>query len=60
MRVFDIVVFVMGILNIGVALKVKCNDTMINTIFLKLYPLFGGLFLMFYSLMNSGVIILNL
>ena len=60
MSIFDIIVFVMGILNIGIALKVKCNDTMINTIFLKLYPLFGGLFLMFYSLMNSGVIILNL
>ena len=60
MSIFDIIVFVMGILNIGIALKVKCNDTMINTIFLKLYPLLGGLFLMFYSLMNSGVIIINL
>ena len=60
MSIFDIIVFVMGILNIGIALKVKCNDTIINTIFLKLYPLLGGLFLMFYSLMSSGIIILNL
>ena len=60
MRIFDIIVFIMGILNIGIALRVKCSDAMVNTIFIKIYPLLGGLFLMFYSLMNSGVIILNL
>ena len=60
MSIFDIIVFVMGILNIGIAIKVKCSDTMANLIFIKLYPLFGGLFLMFYALYNSGVVLLNL
>ena len=60
MRIFDIIVFIMGFLNITLAIKVKCSDTMANLIFIKLYPLFGGLFLMFYALFNSGVVLLNL
>ena len=60
MKIFDIVVFIMGFLNVALAIKVKCSDTMANLIFIKLYPLFGGLFLMFYVLFNSGVVLLNL
>lgn len=59
MRIFDIVVFIMGFLNVALAIKVKCSDTMANLIFIKLYPLFGGLFLMFYALFNSGVVLIN-
>lgn len=59
MKIFDIVVFIMGFLNVALAIKVKCSDTMANLIFIKLYPLFGGLFLMFYALFNSGVVLLN-
>ena len=59
MRIIDIIVFIMGFLNIALAIKVKCSDTMAILIFIKLYPLFGGLFVLFFASFNDGVVLLN-